>query len=415
MAANIPNDNLNLPASWRGLSSVLMIAGLVCIMLAAGICMFSGNDFEKGWQIFCHSYLGNYMFCMSICLGALFFVMVQHLVRASWSASIRRIAELLAFTLPWWALLFIPILIAACSGNDWIYPWALGKDNGLGDLVEKKLDFLNPLWFTIRVAVYFAVWIFAARFYFNMSRQQDETGDSEITLKLQKFAGPLIMLFALSVNFGAFDIMMSTDPAWFSTIYGVYLFAASMLSFFAMMILSCFLLQREGRIEKMVNTEHFQDMSKFQFGFIVFWAYIAFSQFLLYWYGNIPEETTWYLHRSEGGWFYLGLVLIAFHFAIPFLGTMSRHIRRRKSVMAFWAGFILFVHWLDMTFLIMPFPTLEHTVNPFSWVMLAGNLVCGVGMLCIFLSFVLMRVGDTPLVAVKDPWLPEALAYEVGP
>lgn len=412
MASTIPNDNVTLPASWRNLAPMLLVGGMVCVMLSMGLCYFAGGSGEEsvGFQVFCKSYLANFMFCLSICLGALFFVLVQHLVRASWSASIRRIAELLAFTIPWWALLFLPVLAIMFTGQGIVYPWSLGEGQGLGQIVEKKLDFLNPFWFTVRVLVYFGIWIFAARLYFGMSRKQDENGDTQITVSLQRWAGPMIMLFALSVNFGAFDIMMSTDPQWFSTIYGVYLFAASMLSFFAVMILTCFLLQQNGRIEKLVNTEHFQDMSKFQFGFIVFWGYIAFSQFLLYWYGNIPEETTWYKHRMEHGWQYIGLLLIAFHFAIPFLGTMSRHIRRNKTAMAGWAGFILLVHWLDMFFLLLP-----SEAVPVSGMLIVGHFVCWIGMVLLFVALFLYRVGETPIVALKDPWLPEALAYQVGP
>lgn len=413
MASNIPSDNLTIPASWRGMAPILVAVGAVCVFISLGLFYFAsgGGDEATGFRLFCRSYLANYMFCLSFCLGALFFVMVQHLVRAAWSASIRRIAELLAFTIPWWALLFLPILVMVIFTKEpWIYPWNQGPDSGLPSIVESKLSFLNPFWFTVRVLVYFGVWILAARWYFNMSRKQDESGDSQITLKLQKWAGPLIMLFALSLNFGAFDIMMSTDPAWFSTIYGVYLFAASMLSFFAVMILLCYALQRNGRVEKLINVEHYHDMSKFQFGFIVFWGYIAFSQFLLYWYGNIPEETTWYKHRMENGWEYLGLLLIACHFAIPFLGTMSRYIRRNKGVMAGWAGFIMFVHWLDMFFLIMPQESLQV-----SGMLIIGHLVCWVGMISLFLALFVMRIGETPIVAVKDPWLADSLAYQVGP
>lgn len=411
MASNIPNDNLTLPASWRAMAPMFIAAGMVCLMLSIALSYFAGEDAAEGFQIFSRSYLANYMFCLSICLGALFFVMVQHLVRAGWSASIRRLAELFAFTIPWWALMFVPVLVMVIFTDfGGLYPWNQGAGTGLGELVEKKLDYLNSFWFTIRVLVYFGVWIFCARFFFNMSRRQDENGDGALTLASQKYAGPMIMLFALSVNFGAFDIMMSTDPAWFSTIYGVYLFAAGMLSFFATMILTCYLLQKSGRVEKLINTEHFHDMSKFQFGFIVFWGYIAFSQFLLYWYGNIPEETTWYKHRMEHGWQYIGLLLIGLHFALPFLGTMSRHMRRKKAVMAFWAVFILLVHWMDMLFLIMPYDD-----TPVSATMIAGHLICCIGMVLLFVALFLFRVGETPLVAVKDPWLPDSLAYQVGP
>ena len=407
--SNIPNDNIIIPSSWRGMAPILIAVAAVCVLLSMVICYF-GAGAEVGISIFLHSYLANFIYCLSFCLGALFFVMVQHLVRAAWSASIRRLAELLAFTIPWWLLMFVPLLAMLVITSDGkLYPWNAGSGN-VEAIVESKLDFLNPFWFSVRVLVYFAVWVIAARWYFTMSRKQDESGDAKITLKLQKWAGPWIMLFALSVNFGAFDIMMSTDPAWFSTIYGVYLFAASMLSFFAVMILTCFLLQRSGRMTNFVNKEHFQDMSKFQFGFIVFWGYIAFSQFLLYWYGNIPEETLWYKHRMEHGWQYVGLLLIACHFAIPFLGTMSRHIRRNKGLMAFWAVFILLVHWLDLMFLLMPTEDIHV-----SGTMILGHLVGWIGMVSLFSAMFLLRAGETPIVAEKDPWLPEALAYQVGP
>lgn len=391
---------------------MLIAVGAVCVLLSLGLFYFTGSSENPGvgFRAFFHSYLANFMFCLSLCLGALFFVMVQYLVRAAWSASIRRIAELLAYTIPWWSLMFVPILaMVLFTTSTALYEWNAGPGNGLSSLVESKLGYLNPGFFAIRALVYITIWTVSARIYFSMSRRQDDTGDTEINIKLQKWAGPLIMLFALSVNFAAFDWMMSTDAAWFSTIYGVYLFAASMLSFFATMILMCFMLQRSGRIEKLVTVEHFHDMSKFQFGFIVFWGYIAFSQFLLYWYGNIPEETLWYKHRMEHGWQYIGLLLIAFHFALPFLGTMSRHVRRSPAVMAGWAGFILVVHWLDMMFLILP------NAAPVSVALIIGHLVGWIGMMSIFLALFLLRSGETPLVATKDPWLPDALAYHVGP
>jgi hypothetical protein len=407
MVPNIPNDNVTLPASWRAKAPVMVAVGAISVLISLGMFYFiDTRQPEIGFRAFFHSYLANFMYCLSICLGALFFVMVQHLTRASWSAALRRIAELLAVTIPWWSLLFLPILaMVLFTSSPALYAWNLGRGEGLGDMVEAKLVYLNPGFFAARTIVYFAVFCTAAWVYFNLSRRQDETGDTTITLKLQRYAGPFIMLFALAINFAAFDWMMSTDAAWFSTIYGVYLFAASMLSFFAVMILSCFLLQRSGRLEKLVTVEHFHDLSKFQFGFIVFWAYIAFSQFLLYWYGNIPEETVWYKERMTHGWEIVGLLLIVFHFAVPFLGTVSRHVRRNKTVMAGWAGLILVMHWMDFMFLIMP------NVGSVSAMLVLGHLLCWIGMASIFLALVLIRVGDTPLVALKDPWLPESLAY----
>jgi hypothetical protein len=399
---NISNDNITLPADWRAKSVPLLAVGFILIVVSVFLFMFA----ENGYKAFMHSYLANYMYCLTICLGALFFVMVQHLVRSGWSAAVRRIAELYAATIPFWAIFFLPILITLIGSSSALYSWNVPASSpDLNPVVREKLGYLNSSFFTMRTLVYFAVFIVAARLFFGMSRKQDETGDTEITLKLQRWAGPFIILFSLSLNFAAFDWMMSTDPAWFSTIYGVYIFAASMLSFFATMILTCYWLQRRGRMEKIVSIEHYHDMAKFQFGFIVFWAYIAFSQFMLYWYGNIPEETIWYLHRIQHGWQYLGLMLIALHFVVPFLGTVSRHVRRKPALMAFWACFILFVHWLDMTFLIMP--NVGHpTVS-----LLLAHALCWLGMVLVFLSLFLWRVGETPVVALKDPWLPDSLAY----
>ncbi len=412
MASNIPDDNVILPSSWRAMAPMLVAAGAVGVLASLGLSYFvTGVDgTQVGFEVFFRSYLANFAFCLSFCLGALFFVMVQHLVRSGWSATVRRIAELYAYTIPWWALLFLPVLaMVLFTSSGVLYPWNAGAGN-VEPIVESKLPFLNPFWFTVRVAVYFAVWIFAARWYFQKSRQQDESGDIGITLQLQKWAGPLIMAFALALNFGSFDMFMSTDPAWFSTIYGVYLFAAGMLSFFAVTILTCYLLQRNGRLQRLVNLEHYQDLSKFQFGFIVFWAYIAFSQYMLYWYGNIPEETLWYKHRMEHGWGIFGIALLVCHFVIPFLGTASRYVRRTRGLMACWAVFILFAHWLDMTFLIMP----SENVSV-SFMLLLSHLVCWLGMVSLFVALFLLRVGETPMVAAKDPWLPDALAYQVGP
>ena len=412
MAANTLNDNVTMPASWRAKAPLLLAIGLCGVLVSLGLFHFgtSPENEATGFRMFFHSYLANYIYCLSFCLGALFFVLVQHVVRAGWSATVRRVAELLAYTIPFWAVLFAPILVAVFTNHGHLYEWSKGAGE-VPAIVEMKLDYLNPGWFLFRALIYFAIWCIAARLYFRMSREQDETGSTEITLKLQRWAGPFIIMFALALNFAAFDWVMSTDAEWYSTIFGVYIFAAGMLSFFAVMILTCYMMQRNGRMEKYVNTEHYHDLAKFQFGFIVFWSYIAFSQFLLYWYANIPEETLWYKHRLDlsTGWRPLAYLLIALHFAVPFLGTLPRAVRRNKNLLAGWACFILVVHWLDMTFLVMP------NVGPASYMLLLGHFVCWIGMVSIFLAFFLYRVGETPMVATRDPWLPDALAYQQMP
>lgn len=244
-----------------------------------------------------------------------------------------------------------------------------------------------------------------AYFFFGHSRKQDETGDVEHSIARQKWAGPCIMIFALSVSFAAFDWVMSIDADWYSTIFGVYVFAAGMMAFFATMILISMSLQKAGKLRSFITVEHFHDMGKFMFGFIMFWSYIAFSQLLLYWYGNIPEETYWFAVRLKDGWQYVSYALIPLHFAVPFLGTISRHVRRHRFGLTFWAVWALVVHWLDMTFLVMP------NAGPLNLPALAGHFLAGLGMFAIFISFFLMRASNVPLVPMKDPRLPEALTY----
>lgn len=407
MAAKIPSDNISLPAEWRGYAPVLIAAGSISILVSLGLCYMSGSTDgnSSGFKMFCHSYLANYIYCLTFCLGALFFVLLQHLARASWSASIRRVAELLAVTIPLWAVLFAPIVvIVLLTSNADLYGW--NGENPINLSVEKQ-QFLNGGWFTLRTLVYFGIWIAAGSFCFRLSRAQDETGSADLTLTLQRWSGPLIILFALSLNFAAFDWVMSIDYAWFSTIFGVYLFAASNMAFYAISITIFNLLQRNGRVQKFVSVEHFHDMGKFLFGFVFFWGYIAFSQFMLYWYANIPEETLWYKHRMEGGWEYVGILLIAGHFAIPMLGLLSRHVRRSRNALFGWAIYILVIHWVDMTYLVMP------NAGALGLMMFFGHLICWIGMVCMFVALLLWRVGDTPLVATRDPWLPDALAYHV--
>ena len=405
-ATTLLNDDDTLPGHWKAAAPFLMTVGAVSILISFGLCYLAPTDGqEANFKVFLHSYLANFLYCLTVCIGALFFVLVTNLVRAGWCATVRRVAEILALNIGWWAVMFLPILVTVFMGRGGLlYEW---NDIETTDLPADKLAYLNGNWFALRALIYFAIWAGAGYFYFSNSRQQDETGSAEISLKLQKYAGPCIMLFALALNFAAFDWIMSLDAKWFSTMFGVYTFAGSMMAFYAFMIVTFTFLQKNGRVQKYVNVEHFHDMSKFLFGFVFFWSYITFSQFLLIWYGNIPEETQWFDRRMTEGWQWVGLLIILGHFAIPMLGLLSRHVRRNRTVMCCWAVFLLVMHWVDITFMIMPE---TGAPGPTMWL---GHAVCGLGMVCMFLSVLIFRVGSTPLVAKRNPWVPEALNYHV--
>lgn len=407
MNLNYEKSSIELPEAWRAKAPFFLAAGVILLMLGF-LCAFGGSsngeDNALGFRYLCHSYLANFVYVFTFSLGALFFILVQFLTRAGWSTSIRRVAEILMMMIPYLALLFLPIIAMLFWGSSALYEWN-GKNIHNSVIASKASFYLSKEFFTARTVVYFTFWILTANWFFRISRAQDESGDSELSLLRQKWAGPLIMLFSLSASFAAFDWLMSIDADWYSTIFGVYLFAGSQMSFFAVMIVINMLLQNAGKIQKLVTVEHFHDMGKFLFGFVMFWSYIAFSQLVLIWYANIPEETFWYQVRLDNGWLTFSYCIIPIHFIIPFLFLMSRHIRRNRTALTIGAVWLLFAHWYDMTFLVMP------NAGPAQLVPLFGHLLGGFGMLSIFASMFIWRADGVPLVAMRDPRLPEAMSY----
>jgi hypothetical protein len=409
MNLNYEKSSIELPAVWRARLPVLLLIGLVCIVFGAGMTFMEpspDSDKQVAFKLFGHSYLANFIYILSFSLGALFFILVQSLTRAGWSTSIRRIAEIKATMIPFTALIFVPIVLSLFRGGTVPYNWNNATPEN--SVVAAKAEFfLTAPFFTIRTLIYFGLWIMMATWFFRLSRAQDESGDMELSLIRQKWSGPLVAIFALSVTFATFDWVMSIDADWYSTIMGVYLFAASMMGFFAMMIVISMTLQNAGKTNKFITVEHFHDMGKFMFGFVMFWSYIAFSQLVLIWYANIPEETEWYRVRLVENWSYFSYGLIAVHFVIPFLFLMSRHIRRNRTLLFAGAIWVLVAHWLDMTYLVMPNagPAALHFFP------MLGHLLGGIGMLFIFASIFILKATGVPLVAMRDPRLPEALTY----
>ena len=408
MNLNYDKDSIEIPEAWRAKAPIILSAGLVCLVIGMAFCFLvpKGEDYSTALRYLTHSYLANFFYIFSFALGALFFILIQFLTRAGWSSSIRRLAEILMVMIPYLAVLFVPIIIMLFWGSSALYGWnASAKDMENSVVATKATFYLTKEFFTIRTIVYFTFWILTANWFFRLSRQQDESGDTELSSIRQKWSGPLIMIFALAMSFSAFDWLMSIDADWYSTIFGVYVFAGSQMGFFAMLIVISMLLQNAGKVQKLVTVEHFHDMGKFTFGFVMFWSYIAFSQLVLIWYANIPEETYWYRVRLENNWTTFSYGLIPIHFVIPFLFLMSRHIRRSRKLLAIGAGWVLFAHWYDITFLVMP------NAGSLEFFPMLGHLLGGVGMLCIFAAMFIQRAVGVPLVAMRDPRLPEALSY----
>ncbi|UUO04887.1 quinol:cytochrome C oxidoreductase [Blastopirellula sp. J2-11] len=400
---SVPNDETIRLGDIR---NKLMIGGYGVGLAAMIVALLLGMFAKDQLRHFFFAYLTSYLFFLSISLGALGFLALQHLTRAGWSASVRRITEVIAMTLGPMALLFLPILFSVLSGSHVLFQWNDAELMATDHLLAGKEPYLNATFFTIRAVIYFSVWIAAAWYFLAKSTAQDDSGDPQLTLRMENKSPLVVFAFALTVTFASFDWAMSLDPKWFSTMFGVYFFAGAMVSFFSFTLICCATLQSWGKLKDVITVERYHDLSKFIFGFVLFWGYIAFSQYLLYWYGNIPEETVWYLVRQNDAWRSVSLVLLFGQFIIPFLGTMSRAVRRNKALMVGWAIFLLVMHWVDMFWLVMPQYSPEKL--PLGWM----ELACLIGLGGFFIGNIAWIAAERRLLAIRDPRLPESLALK---
>ncbi len=384
------------------------------VFMGIGVAM----SLPGGGQRFAYAYLMNFCFFISIALGALFFVMSQHLARAGWSVTIRRIAEVLAVCVVPMAILFIPIAIMV--GLGWAHPfewnspsWISEASDDLKPIYEKKSGYLNTGFFLVRAVVYFILWIGTATFLLRNSLHQDTTKAKGLTSRMQAFSAPLMILFAMSLVFCSFDWEMSLAPMWFSTMFPVYFFAGAVLGGLATITLVALLLQRSGRVTDEITVENYHDMGKLMFGIVVFWGYIAFSQFMLIWYANIPEETFWYNIRfNNPTWRNISIALLFFHLLIPLLGIMSRTVRRSKSFLIGATIYLLAAHWLDHYWIVMPQVNADsYNLTSEFWFPTIELLTFG-GFAGLFIGSFCFIAGNRPLVPLGDPRLVEALNYK---
>jgi hypothetical protein len=376
-------------------------AAAVGVVGLAACFLLAGRD-PLAWA----AYLVAYVYFLTLALGGLFFVLLHHVTRSGWSVVVRRLAEHLAATLPLFALLFLPVALGAGQ----LFPW-FGRAATSGDeLLAAKAPWLSPGFFWVRAAVYLTIWSLLAWWFRRRSLAQDATGDPATTRRLQALAAPGLIAFALTLTFASFDWLMSLDPHWYSTIFGVYVFSGSALAVFAVLPLAAMLLERGrrpgGPLAGLVTAEHYHDLGKLLFAFVVFWAYIAFSQFMLIWYGNLPEETLWYAHRWQHGWRGVSVALALAHFAVPFFFLLPRASKRRRPLLAAAAGWLLAAHYLDLYWLVMP------AVSPASPVPHLAHLAAFVGVGGLFAAAWARLAAGPALVPVRDPRLGESLSFE---
>ena len=375
-----------------------MIAAVVAV-LGAVACVVLGMANPKQ---FLFSWLVAFLFFLSLALGGLFFVLIQYASQGGWGIVLRRIGETTFSTIPVLAVLSIPVLLGVRDLYEWAHPGAAEHD----PLLHWKEPFLNVPFFLIRAVVYFVLWSFIALMYYRGSRGQDVTGDPGVSARLRRFAGPAIIVLALTQTFASIDWIMSLTPHWYSTMFGVYFFAGSFVGFIALLSVVTVAMRSAGLLETVISPDHLHDVGKFLFAFTAFWAYISFSQFFLIWYGNLPEETIWYKARLEGSWKMVSIFLMAGHFGAPFLYLMGRAVKRRGSTLALGGAWLLIMHFLDIYWQVMP------TLHPEGIRPSALDLAAFVTVGGCFVAAASWLMRRQALVPIRDPRLAESLAFE---
>jgi hypothetical protein len=390
-------DTLQITPRLAKSTSWFLWTGILGILLC-------GFSYYQNSQSFFVSYLTAFSFFLAIALGALFFVMVQHLSRAGWSTTVRRTAENLSKNLVVMGILFLPLLLGISD----IFHWSHADVRATDHLIRAKSAYLNLPFFLIRTAIYFIVWAVLGWWFLKTSRLQDETKDPLLSIKMSNRSTIGLILFGLTSTFYAIDWIMSIDAHWFSTMFGVYFFAGAVVAFYCTLILVLTWLKSTGHIQKSVSTEHYHDMGKLLFGHNIFWTYIGFSQFMLIWYANIPEETLFFLHRSEGAWKTISLMLPWCHFAVPFLFLMSHNVKRKPWLLSIGAAWLLIMCYIDIYWLIQPY--FYHHGPHFGLSDIGAILTVG----SFFLFFLVHTMSQASLIPIGDPRLKASLSYDNG-
>jgi hypothetical protein len=299
---------------------------------------------------FLQSYLMGYMLWLGVTLGCLALGMIHQLSGGAWGVLIRRPIGAATRVLPVMTLLFLPIAL----GMTRMYPWTNADLVAHDELLQHKRIYLNAPFFLVRAAIYFLAWNAVAYFLNAWSLEQDRTGDPRIARRMQLLSGAGLVIYGVTITFASFDWMMSLEPHWFSTIYGVLIMGGQGLSALAFLIIALVWLSRRPPLDRIAVPGHFHDLGNLMLAFVMLWAYFSFSQYLIIWAGNLPSEIGWYLHRMQTGWRPIAVALMLFHFAVPFVVLLSRAVKQQPRLLVRVAIAVLVVRLVDLYWLIGP-------------------------------------------------------------
>lgn len=382
---------INLPAGADRLQRTALIAGVVALVVCVLGAFLSPDYFFRSWLV-------GWVYWAGVALGCLALSLLHHLTHGGWGIVLRRTMEAATRTLPALLILGLPLLF----GMERLYPWA--RPEAADDpLIQAKEPYLNVRFYVVRFILYFLIWGGIAFLMSRMSRRQDQGDDPGITRRMQLFAAPGLAAYCLAVTFASVDWLMSLQPAWYSTMYGVYLMGSQGLAALAFLITFGVWLSRREPMDRVLHPRLFHDYGKLMFAFVMLWAYFSFSQFLIMWSGNIPEELHFYLERFHHGWGAVALALVVLHFALPFVVLLSRNLKRDTRRLVWVAGLMLVMRWVDLLWQVEP--SFERQSLAMYWMYVAAPIAIG----GLWLAYFLRELRSRPMLPVNDPYLPEAL------
>jgi hypothetical protein len=374
----------------------LMIGGAGLAVSALGAVL----NFDQ----FIHSWLIGFLFCLGLSLGSLALLMLQHLSGGQWGLVSRRVFEAATRNLPVVALMCLPILLWIPANFEWARPEAAENV-----IIQAKAGYLNPTFFVIRAVLYFAFWMICMVLLNRWSAEQDRgvaTTPAD-SVRFRTLSAPGLLFLVISVTFASVDWIMSLDPEWFSTIFGLLTIAGWGLTSFALTVIVLAVLDRSGVAGEILKPRHFHDLGKLLLAFTMLWAYLSFSQFLIIWSGNLPEEIPWYVRRTTGSWGYVAIALVVGHFMLPFAMLLSQDLKKRSRALARVAMFIILMRMVDLIWLVAP-EFRPGTGFPIHWM----DIAVLAGTVGIWLFLFARNLRSRALLPVNDPYFKEAFAHE---
>jgi hypothetical protein len=408
------------PAAIGRVRSTALVVGAAALVASVVIAAVTSGGTLRGFgAVFWRPYLVAYVLWTGVAVGSMAIMMLHHLSGGGWGVVLRRLFEAASRTLPLCLVLFVPIVVAVLTRT--LYPWTM-PEIAAEPIIGKKAIFLNTPFFLFRTLFYFAVWFALAYFLNKWSLAQDTEVDPRraraLRERMQNLSGPGIVLFGLTVTFAGIDWVMTLEPEWFSTIFGLLIMAGFGLTAFAFAILAAVWLRGHGQLVDVYQPRHFHDHGKLLLAFVMIWAYFSFSQFLIIWSANLPEEIPWYLRRLRGGWQYVALGLIIFHFALPFVLLLSRELKRAARLLGAVALLVLAVRVIDLFWTIAPsVHAAEHGAGGAHASPLVGYVLCfvlPVGLGGLWLWYFTGELVKRPLLPLGDEGLEAALEQGNG-